>query len=127
MASILSKEIIDATLAFNMADFSDFQKVDIRVGKILSVEDFPEARKPLYKITVDFGSEIGIKQSAVGATQLYTKEELQGRPILGLVNMPPKQIGPFTSEFLTLGVSDEEGRCILIAPDKKAPLGARMF
>lgn len=109
-----------------MAEFSDFQKIDIRVGKVVSVEDFPEARKPLYKITADFGSEIGVKKSAVGATQLYSKEELQGRLVLGLVNMPLKQIGPFTSEFLTLGVSDEEGRCILIAPDKKAPLGSKL-
>lgn len=110
-----------------MAEFSDFQKLDIRVGKVVSVEDFPEARKPLYKITADFGSEIGVKKSAVGAKHLYTKEELQGKLILGLVNMPPKQIGPFTSEFLTLGVSDEEGRCILVAPDKKVPLGSKLL
>ncbi|MDO8573995.1 MAG: tRNA-binding protein [Candidatus Daviesbacteria bacterium] len=107
--------------------FEDFEKIDIRVGRVIKVEDFPEARKPLYKITVDFGEELGIKHSAVGATHLYKKEQLQDKLILGLVNMPPKQIGPFTSEFLTLGVSDEEDHCILIVPDKKAPLGDKLY
>lgn len=110
-----------------MGTFDDFQNLDIRVGKIVEVEDFPEARKPLYKIMVDFGGEIGIKRSAVGATYLYKKEELQDRLILGLINMPPKQIGPFTSEFLTLGVSDDEGRCILVVPDKNVQLGAKLY
>ena len=110
-----------------MAEFEDFQKLDIRVGKIVKVENFPEARKPLYKITVDFGKEIGIKHSAVGATHHYTKEQLQGKLILGLVNMPPKKIGPFASEFLTLGVSDKEGKCILVVPDKEAILGAKLY
>lgn len=106
----------------------DFQKLDIRVGKIVKVEDFPEARKPLYKITVNFGAEIGIKKSAVGATHIYKKEDLQDKLILGLINMPPKKIGSFTSEFLTLGVSDEEGKCILIVPDKdKAVLGGKLY
>lgn len=107
--------------------FEDFEKVDIRVGRVIKVEDFPEARKPLYKITVDFGKELGIKYSAVGATHLYKKEQLQDKLILGLVNTPPKQIGPFTSEFLTLGVSDEEGHCILVIPDKKAPFGVKLY
>jgi len=107
--------------------YEDFDKVDIRVGRIIMIEDFPEARKPLYKIKVDFGKELGIKQSAVGATHLYKKEDLEGKLILGLVNMSPKQIGPFTSEFLTLGVADEEGRCILAVPDKNAQLGAKLF
>jgi len=110
-----------------MAAYDDFQKIDIRVGKIIDVEDFPEARKPLYRIKVDFGQEVGIKQSAVGATHNYSKEQLRGKLILGLVNMPPKQIGPFSSEFLTLGVSDEENHCILVSPDKKVPLGGRLF
>lgn len=110
-----------------MANFSDFEKIDIRVGKVVSVEDFPEARKPMYKITVDFGPEIGMKRSAVGATENYTKEQLQGKLVLGLVNLPPKQIGPFTSESLTLGVSDENGHCVLISPDKDVPLGGRLF
>lgn len=110
-----------------MAAFEDFQSLDIRVGKIIEVSDFPEARKPLYKITADFGKEIGIKHSAVGATHNYTKEDLQDKLILGLVNMPPKKTGPFFSEFLTLGVSDEEGKCILISPDQKVSLGAKLY
>lgn len=107
--------------------YEDFERVDIRVGKIIKVEDFPEARKPLYKITVDFGEEIGIRQSAVGATHLYKKEGLEGKLVLGLVNMPLKQIGPFTSQFLTLGVSNEEGRCILVVPDKEVQLGVKLY
>ena len=110
-----------------MATFEDFQTLDIRVGRIVSVEDFPEARKPLYKITADFGKEIGIKHSAVGATHHYKKDQLQNKLILGLVNMPPKKIGPFFSEFLTLGVSDEEGKCILVSPDKNVSLGAKLY
>lgn len=111
-----------------MAKFDDFQKIDIRVGKIVKVEDFPEARKPLYKITADFGDEIGTKHSAVGATHLYTKEDLQDKLILGLVNMPPKKIGLFLSEFLTLGVSDEDGKCILATPDKNgAVIGEKLY
>lgn len=107
--------------------FEDFSKIDIRVGKVIEVEDFLEAKKPLYKITVDFGLEIGIKKSAVGCRDVYSKEQLMGRQVLGLVNMEPKKIGPFFSEFLTLGVSDETGTCILIRPDRAAPLGSRMF
>lgn len=107
--------------------YEDFEKIDIRVGRVVKVEDFPEARKPLYKITVDFGKDLGIKHSAVGVTHLYKKEDLEKKLVLGLVNMPPKQIGPFTSEFLTLGVSDEEGNCILVVPDKKAQLGAKLY
>ena len=110
----------------NVATIDDFQKLDIRVGKILEVEEFPEAKKPLYKITADFGEEIGTKNSAVGATYLYAKEELRGKLILGLVNMPPKKIGPFNSEFLTLGVSDKENRCILVIPDKDVFPGAKL-
>lgn len=110
-----------------MVTYDDFAKLEIRVGKIIEVEDFPQARKPLYKIKADFGAEIGIKHSAVGATHNYTKEQLQGKLILGLVNMPPKQIGPFASEFLTLGVSDTEDHCVLISPDDEVPLGAKLF
>lgn len=110
-----------------MGTIEDFQKLDIRVGKIVDVEDFPEARKPLYKITIDFGSEIGIKRSAVGATQNYTKDELKGKMMLGIVNMPPRQIGSFTSEVLSLGVSDSEGHCVLIEPDRDVFLGAKLF
>lgn len=110
-----------------MATFENFQQLDIRVGKIVAVEDFPEARKPLYKITADFGKEIGTKHSAVGATHHYSKEDLKNKLILGLVNMPPKRIGPFLSKFLTLGVSDEEGKCILVVPDKRIFLGAKLY
>lgn len=109
------------------ANLEDFKKLDIRVGKIVSIEDFPEARKPLYKITADFGKEIGIKHSAVGATYHYSKNQLENKLILGLINMPPKRIGPFLSEFLTLGVSDEEGKCVLISPDKEVFLGAKLY
>ncbi|MBU1000331.1 tRNA-binding protein [Patescibacteria group bacterium] len=107
--------------------YREFEKIDIRVGLVVKVEDFPEARKPLYKITVDFGEGIGTKHSAVGATHFYKKEDLQDKLVLGLINMPPKQIGPFTSEFLTLGVSDGEGRCVLVVPDKKIPLGVKLY
>lgn len=110
-----------------MATIEDFEKLDIRVGKIIKVEDFPEAKKPLYKITIDFGQEIGIKKSAVGATHLYQKSDLEGKIILCIVNFPPRQIGPFTSEALTLGVSDEENRCILIKPDIDVFLGAKLY
>lgn len=109
------------------ASLEDFEKLDIRVGKVVNVEDFPEARKALYKISADFGKEIGMKHSAVGATYHYAKEQLQGKLILGLINMPPKRIGPFISDFLTLGVSDEEGRCILVSPDKAVLLGAKLY
>ena len=110
-----------------MATIEDFQKLDIRVGKILEVEDFLEARKPMYKIKIDFGKEIGIKKSAVGATHLYSKDELKGKLILGVVNFPPRQIGPFTSEALTLGVTDSEGRCVLIEPEREVQLGAKLY
>lgn len=110
-----------------MATIDDFQNLDIRAGKIIEVEDFPEALKPLYKITIDFGKEIGIKKSAVGATHLYKKSDLEGKIILGIVNLAPRRVGTFVSEVLTLGVSDEENRCILIAPDKKVYLGAKLY
>jgi tRNA-binding protein len=111
-----------------MATIEDFQKLDIRVGKIIEVDDFPEARKPAYKLAIDFGAKIGIKGSSVQVVDLYEKEELVGKLVLGVVNLPPRQIGPFTSEVLTLGVPDESGRCILIAPDKdSAEVGGRLF
>lgn len=111
-----------------MATIEDFQKLDIRVGKIIEVDDFPEARKPAYKITVDFGQEIGLKKSSVQIVDYYKKEELIGKLVLGVVNFPPKQIGPFVSEVLTLGVPDKDGRCILITPDKDlAEIGGKLF
>jgi tRNA-binding protein len=110
-----------------MISYSDFEKVDIRVGKIISIEDFPEARKPAYKLTIDFGPEIGIKKSSAQITKHYKKEELLEKLVLGVVNFPPKQIGPFISEALTLGVPDENGDVVLIIPTINAPLGGRMF
>ncbi len=105
----------------------DFSKVDIRVGKIIKVEDFPEARKPAYKLEIDFGPEIGIKKSSAQIVDLYNKEELLGSLVLGVVNFPPKQIGPFVSECLTLGVPDEQGRVVLVRPDKTATIGGKLF
>lgn len=106
--------------------YEDFEKVDIRVGKIVAVEDFPQARKPAYKLTIDFGPEIGLKRSSAQITN-YAKEELLGRQVVAVVNFPPKQIGPFRSEVLTLGVPDADGKVILLTPTKEVPLGGRMF
>ena len=102
-----------------MATIEDFQKLDIRVGRVLEVNDFPEARKPMYKLKIDFGPEIGIKVSSGQITALYNKEELVGKIILGVVNFPPRKIGPFESEVLTLGVVDSENRVILVTPEKE--------
>ena len=105
--------------------YDDFAKVDMRVGRIVAAEDFPEARKPAWKLTVDFGAEIGLKRSSAQITN-YSREELEGRLVVGVVNFPPRQIGPVRSEVLVLGASDEEGRVILLAPDTDVPLGARI-
>lgn len=111
-----------------MATYDDFVKLDVRVGKIIAAEDFSEARKPAYKLTIDFGPEIGKKQSSVQIVKYYTKEELIGKLVLGVVNFPPRQIGPFLSEVLTLGVPDGDHECILIIPDKdKAVVGGRLY
>ncbi len=107
--------------------YEDFSKVDIRVGTILSAEDFPEARKPAYKLTIDFGPEIGVKKTSAQITQHYTKEDLVGRQVLAVVNFGPKQIGPFISEVLTLGLPDEHGHVVLIGATGKVPNGAQMF
>ena len=107
-------------------EFDDFLKVDIRTGLIVSVEDFPEARKPAWKLTIDFGDEIGIKKSSAQITDHYGKEDLIGRQIMAVVNFPPRQIGPFMSEVLTLGVSDEAGKVVLLAPDRDVPKGSKM-
>ncbi len=111
-----------------MATIDDFQKIDIRVGKILEVSDFPEAKKPAYKLKIDFGHEIGIKNSSVQIVVLYKKEELVGKLVLGVVNFPSRKIGPFESEVLTLGVPDKDGKVILITPDKvAAEIGGKLF
>lgn len=112
----------------NLINYDDFAKVDTRVGKIIAVDDFPEARKPSYKLTIDFGSEIGIKRSGAQLVKHYKKEELLGKKILGVVNFPPRQIGPFLSEVLTLGAPDDDHECILIVPDKnEAITGRKLF
>jgi tRNA-binding protein len=105
--------------------YDDFAKVDMRVGRIVAVEDFPEARKPAWKLTIDFGEEIGVKRSSAQVTN-YAREELEGRLVVGVVNFPPRQIGPVRSEVLVLGASDTEGRVILLAPDTDVPLGSRI-
>ncbi|MCL5430093.1 MAG: tRNA-binding protein [Candidatus Marsarchaeota archaeon] len=107
--------------------YGDFEKVDIRIGRIISVEDFKEARKPAYKLHIDFGKEIGIKQSSAQITALYTKEQLINRLVLAVVNFAPKRIADFESEVLTLGVDDNEMRVVLIAPDKDVEPGAKLY
>ena len=109
-----------------MATIEDFDKLDIRVGRVVAVEDFPEARKPAWKLEVDFGEEIGLRRTSAQITN-YSREELEGRLVLGVVNFPPRQIGPVRSEVLVLGVPDEEGRVILLQPSSEVPLGGRMF
>ncbi len=110
-----------------MITYEDFSKVEIKVGQIVAVDDFPEARKPAYKLTIDFGEEIGIKKSSAQITDHYTKESLMGKQVLCVTNFPPKQVGPFISEVLTLGLPDAEGKVVLISPDKEVPLGKNIF
>ena len=107
--------------------YAEFQRVDIRVGRIVAVEDFPEARKPAYKLRIDFGAEIGVKKSSAQATRHYSKEELLHRLVVAVVNFPPKQIGPYMSEVLTLGVPDGDGAVVLLVPEQDVPLGGRLF
>ena len=107
-------------------DWNDFVSIDLRVGTIIIVEYFPEALKPAYKVTVDFGKEIGIKKSSAQITDLYTKEDLIGKQIIGVVNFPPKQIGPFISEFLITGFAQENGDVVLAVPDKDLVDGIRL-
>ncbi len=110
-----------------MITYEDFTNVDIRVGRIVTVEDFPEARKPAYKLTIDFGAVIGVKRSSAQITTLYTKDDLLGTLVLAVVNFPVKQIGPFRSECLTLGVPNEAGDVVLVRPDRTATVGGRLF
>ena len=110
-----------------MATIQDFENLDIRVGKIIAVEDFPEARKPAYKLTIDFGDQIGTKRSSAQIVKHYNKQELIGKLVLGVVNFPPRQIGPFISEVLTLGVPDEDKNVVLVQPERTVPIGGRLF
>jgi tRNA-binding protein len=110
-----------------MIPYADFENVDIRVGRVRTAEPFPEARKPAYKLTIDFGDEIGTKRSSAQLTAHYTPEALVGRLVLAVVNFAPRHIGPFMSEVLTLGVPDAAGAVVLIAPDEDVPLGGRLF
>ena len=107
--------------------FDQFLTVDIRVGTIVAVEAFPEARKPAFKLTIDFGPILGAKRSSVQITQLYEAASLVGRQVAAVVNFPPRQIGKFMSEVLTLGFPDEQGNVVLFAPDEKVPNGGRLF
>ena len=107
--------------------FDDFLKVDVRVGTIIDVQDFPEARKPAFKLVIDFGEDIGHKKSSAQITKHYTKEDLHNKQVMAVVNFPPRQIGPFMSEVLTLGVPDEDDEVVLLQPDKTVPNGGRLF
>jgi tRNA-binding protein len=107
--------------------FDDFLKVDVRVGQVLKAEPFPEARKPAYKLTIDFGPDIGVKKSSAQITVHYTLDELVGRKVAAVVNFPPRQIGPVRSEVLTLGFPDEAGNVVLVGVDREVPVGGRLF
>lgn len=113
--------------AAGLITFDDFMKVDIRVGRVLRAEPYPEARKPAIKLWIDFGPEIGERKTSAQLTVHYTPEALVGRRVVGVVNFPPRQIGKFMSEVLVLGVPDENGAVVLLNPDHDVPLGGRMF
>ena len=110
-----------------MISFDDFLKIDIRVGTILTAEPFPQARKPAYKLTIDFGPDLGVKKSSAQITQHYTPETLVGRQVAAVVNFPPRQIGPFMSQVLTLGFPDAAGEVVLISPSHTIPDGGKLF
>jgi tRNA-binding protein len=107
--------------------FDDFLKVDVRVGTVIAAETFPEARKPVIKLTIDFGADIGTRRSSAQITKYYKPEELVGTQVVAVVNFPPRQIGPFMSQVLTLGVPDENGEVVLLRPTVPVPNGGRLF
>ncbi|MBM3523488.1 MAG: tRNA-binding protein [Alphaproteobacteria bacterium] len=117
----------DGPVAATTIVFDDFAKVDIRVGTIVAVVAFPEARKPAYKLRIDFGAPLGIKQSSAQVTKHYRADELIGRQVAAVVNFPPRQIGPFMSEVLTLGFPDPEGGVVLVGPERPVPNGGKLF
>lgn len=123
MVALNNKEIFVS----DQISFDDFLKVDVRVGRIIKAEDFPEARKPAYKMQIDFGPEIGIKKTSAQITKHYTPGTLIDRLVMAVVNFPPRQIGPVMSEVLTLGVPDEDGEVVLLAPSKDVPIGGRLY
>jgi tRNA-binding protein len=110
-----------------MITYADFERVDIRVGTIIAVEPFPEARKPAFKLKIDFGGNIGVKKSSAQITKHYATDQLVGRQVAAVVNFPPRQIGPFMSEVLTLGFPDEDGGVVLIGPSLNVPDGGKLF
>jgi tRNA-binding protein len=109
-----------------VATIEDFERIDVRVGRVTAIEDFPEARKPAWKLTIDFGEQLGEKRSSAQIAH-YPREELEGRLVVAVVNFPPRQIGPVRSEVLVLGVPDDEGRVTLLRPDGDVPVGGRMY
>jgi tRNA-binding protein len=110
-----------------IASYADFQKLDIRAGRVVAVEPFPAARKPAYKMTIDFGPEVGVKRSSAQITEHYTMESLVGKVILGVVNFAPKRIADFTSEALVLGIADDNGHVVLLSPDFNVPIGGPVY
>jgi tRNA-binding protein len=108
-------------------NYADFEKLDVRAGRIVAVEAFPAARKPAYKMTVDFGPDVGVKRSSAQITEHYTAESLVGMLVVGVVNFAPKRIADFTSEALVLGIADNNGHVVLLSPDFEVPPGGRMY